>query len=89
LIEASAMARPIVATRVGGIPELVRDGETGLLVEQGNLEALTAALRQLLSNPPRAQQMGEKGRERTLARFSWKRHGDEMIQIYQSVLNSL
>jgi len=89
LVEASAMARAIVATRVGGIPEVVTDQETGILVAPGDIRALAASIRQLLEDPQLSQQMGEKGRKKALARFSWKRHGDEMIQIYQSVLNSL
>jgi teichuronic acid biosynthesis glycosyltransferase TuaC len=86
LVEAAACGKPVVATCVGGIPEVVLDGQTGLLVPQGDASALTAAVGRLLDDPVLARQMGERGREFVLGRFSWKRYGQEMLTLYQSLL---
>jgi glycosyltransferase involved in cell wall biosynthesis len=64
LVEAMAAGRPVVASRVGGIPDLVRHGETGLLVAPRDDEALAASISLLLSNPRTAERMGERGRLR-------------------------
>lgn len=71
LAEAALFALPIVATRVGGTPERVRDGETGLLVAPGDAEALAGALEVLLEDPARAREMGERGRALALEHFTW------------------
>jgi glycosyltransferase involved in cell wall biosynthesis len=63
-MEALAMERPVVATRVGGIPELVRDGREGLLVSPGSSTALADALAELAADPSRRREMGLRGRER-------------------------
>lgn len=68
-IEAMAAARPVVATRVGGLPEVVEDGVGGALTPAGDPEALTTALRALLADPGRAAAMGEAGRARARERF--------------------
>ena len=70
IVEAMGMARPVVASRVGGIPEVVAEGETGLLVPPGDPPALAAALATILRDPPRAQAMGEAGRRRAERLFS-------------------
>jgi glycosyltransferase involved in cell wall biosynthesis len=70
LIEAMAARRPVVATGVGGMPEIVVDGETGLLVSPGDTSALAAAILSLLQDPPRRRAMGEAGRRRVEERFS-------------------
>lgn len=62
LREALAMARPTVATNTDGNPELVRDGETGILVEKGNPDALAVGILRILRDPDRAAAMGERGR---------------------------
>jgi glycosyltransferase involved in cell wall biosynthesis len=66
-LEASARARPVVASRVGGIPELVEDGETGLLVQPEDAAALAAAVVRILDDPAAATAMGERGRRRALS----------------------
>ena len=86
LVEAAACARPIVATSVGGIPEVVSDGQTGLLVPKGDAGALAAAIGRLLDDPDLARQMGERGRELVLGRFSWRKHGEEMVDVYRSLV---
>ena len=64
LLEAMAAGKPVIATAVGGIPEFVLSGETGLLIEPGNVEALADAIDRLLSHPQQARIMGAKGRIR-------------------------
>jgi glycosyltransferase involved in cell wall biosynthesis len=87
LVEASACARPIVATRTDGVPEVVLDGETGLLVPKGDAAALAAAIGRLLDDPELGRRMGEAGRRHVLGRFSWKKHADEMMNVYESALS--
>lgn len=80
IVEAMAAGRPVVATTVGGIPEIVRHGETGLLVPPGDPGSLAWAVRQLLDHPDRAATMGALGRQRARETFSIasvvKRHED-------------
>lgn len=62
ILEAMAAGKPVIATTVGGIPEFVLPGETGLLVEPENVEALADAIDRLLKHPQQAQTMGDRGR---------------------------
>jgi alpha-maltose-1-phosphate synthase len=71
-LEAMACATAVVASRVGGIPEVVAEGDTGLLVPPDDPAALAEALNALLHNPSRAKSMGLAGRERAVAEFSWE-----------------
>jgi spore coat protein SA len=72
LIEAMALRLPVVASDVGGVPEIVRNGVTGLLVPRNDPHALARALIAVLSDAARAQQMGMAGREVVLERFTWE-----------------
>lgn len=72
LAEANACGRPVVASRVGGIPEVVVEGGTGLLVPPGDAHALAEALSWMIENPDAAARMGEAGRARVLARHDWE-----------------
>jgi glycosyltransferase involved in cell wall biosynthesis len=82
-LQAAQLARPVVATRVGGLPEVVMDGETGLLVEPGDLAALTTAIAALLSDPARARAMGEAARLRARDVFGWEQHVAAYERLYQ------
>ncbi len=73
LLEAMATARPVVATSVGGIPELVQMGETGWLVAQGDMRAMGERILWLLENPGRAREMGQAGRQRVSEHFDIRR----------------
>lgn len=73
--EALMMGRPTVVSRVGGLPEIVTDGVTGLTVEPDDPSALADAVTDLLDHPERAAEMGRKGREDALARFSIEDYG--------------
>jgi len=71
LLEALAAGTPVVASRVGGIPDIVRDGETGLLVEEKQPEALAKAILQLLEQPALGRRLIEEGRRHIEQFFSW------------------
>ncbi len=85
LIEAAAAGLPVAATRVGGVPEVVVDGETGYLVPAGSAEELGRALRALIADPARARRMGMAGREH-VRRFSARRTARELASLYRSLL---
>lgn len=86
LMEAMACGRPVVASRVGGIPELVRDGVDGLLVDAGNADQLCAATVRLLDDQRLRGQMGQAGLERVKA-FSWDDTAKNTIAAYESALD--
>ena len=69
-IEAGACSKPVIATRVGGLPEIVEDGRTGYLVEAQSPAALADAVRRLVANPEQRTQMGEAARERIVSQFA-------------------
>jgi len=84
--EAMSCARPVVASRTGGLVEVVRDGETGLLVPPADPAALAAAIGTLLSDPALRTRMGAAGREWTLAMFTWEHVIARMLACYEQVL---
>ena len=86
VLEAMAMARAVVATAVGGVPEIVRHGETGLLVPSGDSEALASAVIDLLSEPERRAQFGRAGRERVLKDFTVEAMMGQLLGAYDSLL---
>jgi glycogen synthase len=85
LIEAMAAGRPVVATRVGGIPELVRDGVDGLLVPPDDPQALAKAVTRVLANPVLAAELGANGRGR-VAGHDWAVLAGRVLDVYRSVL---
>lgn len=82
ILEAMAMAKPVVATRVDGVPEAVVDGETGLLVPPNDSAALAEAICFVLQNPWRAQAMGQAGRRRVEAMFRQEMMVAQTEQLY-------
>jgi len=82
ILEAMAWARPVVATRVGGVPELVEEGTTGLLVPPGDAAALATALSELLEDPVRRARLGQAGRARVAERFSIERLVEATEDVY-------
>jgi glycogen synthase len=81
-LEAMACETPVVASAVGGILEVVVDGETGLLVPPARPEALAAALRRVLDNPALGRRMGAAGRRRVEAHFSWASVAERTERVY-------
>ncbi len=88
LIEAMAVGLPCVATRVGGIPEVVVDGETGLLVPARDPEALAHAILRLLSDPALGRRMGRAGQRRVQERFSIERLVADVERRYAAFLGT-
>ena len=86
LIEAMAAARPVVATRVGGVPDLVEDGVTGILVPPGDAGALTSAMHALLGDRERRRRLGAAGRQRVAAAFTTERLLEDMDRVYTRLL---
>jgi alpha-maltose-1-phosphate synthase len=81
-LEAMACGTAVVGSDVGGIPEVVADGETGLLVPPDDPGALASALNSLLADPGRAEAMGRRGRERAIAEFSWPAIAEQTAALY-------
>jgi len=84
-LEAGMLARPIVATRVGGFPEMIEDGKTGLLVDSEDADALGEAISALLASPQHANQLGQAARERVLGTFSWQGHVEAYDRLYHGL----
>lgn len=83
IIEGFAMGKPTVGARIGGIPELVRDGETGWTFESGNVEDLREKLRRMASAPDEVRRMGKNGRMFVEAELNTQRHYKKLMEIYQ------
>jgi len=86
-VQAAMMARPIVATRVDGLPEAVVDGETGILVEPEDAQGLAAGIESLLTDLPLAERLGRQGREFALDTFGWKRCVAGYESVYRRLYN--
>lgn len=87
ILEAMAAGCPIVATRVGDVPDLIEDGITGLLIEPGDVEGLARAVRYLLLNPKEAQRMGQAGRARLVSQFNCDRTVKQLEALYRGALS--
>ncbi len=88
VLEAMALARPVVATAVGGIPEAVARGETGLLVPPNDPSALSAAILDLAADPSKRRAFGERGRRRVEERFTVDLMAQRTLEVYRRVLAS-
>jgi len=87
-LEAMACGTAVVASRTGGIPEVVADGQTGLLVPPGEPEPLAAALNALTRDPDRAAAMGHAGRKRAVAEFGWPAIAAQTVALYSELVTS-
>lgn len=81
-IEAQACGRPVVVSDVGGLPEVVEDGVTGLVVPPKDAGAIADAVARLLQNPDMARTMGRMGRQRVQERYDWRNNADQMVRAY-------
>jgi glycosyltransferase involved in cell wall biosynthesis len=87
-MEAMACGCPVIASNVGGNPELITDGETGLLVPPRNPEALAQAVLRMVENPARARAMARAGRKRVEARFSTAGKVERTEALYRRLLEA-
>jgi len=83
VLEALASARPLIATRVGPVPELVRDGVNGLLIPEKDVAALAAALERLRDDPLERRRLGEQGRRSALESHTWDDVGEALETLYE------
>jgi glycosyltransferase involved in cell wall biosynthesis len=88
LLEAMALHKPLVASGGGAVPEIVVDGETGLLFTPGDASALAGKLRALLLDPERARAMGAAGRKRLEAHYSIRRNVERTQAVYDGLFAS-
>lgn len=84
-IEANAAGKPVIGTRIGGIPEAIEDGRSGILTEAGNFKELSEKIISLLNDSARMREMGNYGRVRALERFDW----DTVIKDYLKLFETL
>jgi len=88
LLEAMAMEKPVVASRVGGIPDLVEDGVNGFLVNPGKIQELSAGLLRVLRDKKLARKLGKQGRKKTTDRFSAEIMVQSIDTIYRELLSA-
>lgn len=86
-LEAAAAGKPIVASRVGGIPEIISDGETGILVEPGNVKSLADGLEHVLLGKIDAKDMGARAKEMVREKFSVEKMVEEYEMLYEELVN--
>ena len=84
MLEAMAHELPVVSTNLSGIPEVLHHEETGLMVESGQVDALTDALRRLLDDPEERQRLGENARELVANRFDIRRNIGRLVELLES-----
>ena len=87
-LEAMACGTAVAGSRTGGIPEVVADGETGLLVPPDDPPALAEALNALLRDPARARAMGQAGRKRAIAEFGWPAIAAQTAELYAELVHA-
>jgi len=83
VLEAMAMQVPVVSTRLSGIPEVVEDGLTGLLVQPGDAKTLADALARLLDAPDLRERLGRQGRKRVEERFNSRNNVGQLIELFE------
>lgn len=87
VIESFAMGIPVVGARIGGIPELIKDYETGLTYDCGNAEDLCSKIEYMINNPDRAVEMGNKARIFVETEFNTEKYYEGLIKIYEKVIS--
>jgi glycosyltransferase involved in cell wall biosynthesis len=86
LLEAMMCEKPCIASAVGGTSEAVVHNETGFLVEYGNADELADVISGVLSDPQKAKEMGKKGKEQVLRKFTWERIVTEIEEVYEELV---
>ncbi|HYZ46679.1 MAG TPA: glycosyltransferase family 4 protein [Actinomycetota bacterium] len=85
LLEAMACATPVICSRVGGLPEVMRDGHTGYVVPPGDVPELRARLSEVLSDTDRARTMGANARRHVIEEFTWQRCAQRCLNAYEEL----
>lgn len=88
LIEAMASGTPVIATKVGGLPEVVADGQTGFVVDPGNVKELCSRLEQLLGDDRLAAQMGDNARQHVVEHFTWEKCAQRCLVTYEALIGA-
>jgi len=88
ILEAFACAKPVVATAVGGIPEIIEEGANGYLVPKERPDLLAEAIKKCLSDPEKKRSMGEAGYQKVKSEFTFESQTKKLESIYNEVLNS-
>jgi glycosyltransferase involved in cell wall biosynthesis len=86
IIEGVASGKPIVATGGGGVPEIIQNGQTGILVPMGDVQAMADAICQLLVDPSLARAMGNRGQQRVYEHFSMERTARKIEAVYKVIM---
>lgn len=86
VLEAMAYGKPVIASNIGGIPELIQHGATGLLFEPGNGEMLSGHLATIMEDAGKRREYGAAGRKRIEDRFSLEKHNTQLMEVYKSLL---
>lgn len=86
ILEAWAAGLPVVASRVGGVPAFVEDGQDGFLVDSGDLSGFVAAVNTCLDHPERAREMAEKGRQKARDQYSWESVTSKLEAVYREAV---
>lgn len=87
-VEAMACGTPVVAFKVGALPQVMENGTTGILVDPGDWRAMANAVAKILKNKELRESMGKKGRERVEKLFTWKNSAEQVIEIYRGIINA-
>jgi glycosyltransferase involved in cell wall biosynthesis len=87
VLEASACGRPVIASRIGGVPEVLENGETGLMVPAGEIESLARAILELAGDPARCEAMGRAGRTYVRDHYRWANSVDRMSNLYRELID--
>jgi glycosyltransferase involved in cell wall biosynthesis len=88
VLEAFSCGKPVVGSRIGGIPELVKDNETGVTFEAGNSEDLSTKIKYLLSHPDELKRMGKNSRSFIKQHMSKEKHYSKLMEIYEHVIKN-
>ena len=86
VIEAMSYGKPVIGSKIGGIPEQIRDGIDGYLFEAGNAQALANTLDLLVKEPNKTIDMGNNARERFLSKYTLAKHKHDLLNLYQELL---
>jgi glycosyltransferase involved in cell wall biosynthesis len=82
-VEAMASGRPVVASNIGGSIDIVKNNETGILVDFGDVKGIADAIAEILKDEERAKTMGERGRKRIEEEYSWEKEADRIVKLYE------